>query len=262
MRKILTKKFFERKAPEVARDLLGKFLIARTDADFTQIDAENKYLCKSTPINIRANPRGNLRESARRKAAMMITEVEAYDGFKDKASHASPVRSFLLRSRSDINNKSSEKSLTSNGASRGKTMRNAPMFGEAGRWYVYFTYGMHWMLNVVCGKNGYPAAVLIRGAIIANHPNGLRLGQRKSASSQRRSALCISGPARLTKFLKIGKKFNDKPADKKTGLWIEDRGVRIAAREIRRGARIGVDYAGKFWAKKSWRFYLAFSASR
>lgn len=172
MRKVLTKKFFERPVPDVAKDLLGKFLV---------------------------------KKSGKRETAVMMTEVEAYDGFKDKASHAS----------------------------RGRTERNAPMFGEADRWYVYFTYGMHWMLNIVCGKRDYPAAVLIRAV------EG------------------VNGPARLTKFLKIGKKINNRPADKKTGLWIEDRGVRIAAREIRRGARIGVDYAGKFWAKRRWRFYIS-----
>ncbi len=134
----------------------------------------------------------------------MITETEAYDGFKDKASHAS----------------------------RGKTARNAPMFGPAGVWYVYFTYGMHWMLNIVCGKKDYPSAVLIRGA-----------GD-------------IQGPARLTKFLKVAEKFNGEKAAAKTGLWIEDGGMKIKPRQIKRTPRIGVAYAGIYWAKKPLRFLL------
>src|SRR3989344_1000157 len=69
--------------------------------------------------------------------AYKITETEAYVGPHDKASHAH----------------------------RGKTKRNEVMFGPPGHWYVYFTYGMHYMLNIVTGRDGYPSAVLIRGII-------------------------------------------------------------------------------------------------
>ena len=134
---------------------------------------------------------------------LMITEVEAYVGPQDKASHAH----------------------------RGKTARNFPMFGEAGRWYVYFTYGMHWMLSIVAEPKDYPAAVLIRAV------EG------------------ISGPARLTKKLKIDERFNNKKALPKIGLWIENRGFKIKKHKIKRLPRVGVDYAGK-WAKKPLRFLL------
>ena len=170
MNKVLSQKFFNRSALKVAKKLLGKFLV-------------RKYKNK--------------------EITLMITEVEAYDGFDDKASHAS----------------------------RGKTERNKIMFGEAGKWYVYFTYGMHWMLNIIVGPKNYPAAILIRAA-----------GE-------------INGPARLTKYLKINKKFNGKPTNKKTKLWIEDRGVKISKSQIAKRERVGVDYAGK-WANKLYRFMI------
>ncbi|MEK7635793.1 MAG: DNA-3-methyladenine glycosylase [Patescibacteria group bacterium] len=171
MRKVLPQKFFNQSALKVAQNLLGKFLV---------------------------------RKLHNRKISLMITEVEAYDGFKDKASHAS----------------------------RGKTERNKIMFGLAGRFYVYFTYGMHWMLNIVTGSKNYPAAVLIRAA-----------GD-------------INGPAKLTKYLKIDKKFNGSTANRKTGLWFEDRGVKIKKSQIKKSKRIGVEYAGK-WANKHYRFFIS-----
>ena len=67
---------------------------------------------------------------------MPITEIEAYDGPDDLASHAS----------------------------RGMTPRNKVMFEKGGVWYVYLCYGTHWMLNIVTGEAGYPCAILIRGA--------------------------------------------------------------------------------------------------
>lgn len=137
----------------------------------------------------------------------MITETEAYGGEKDLASHAR----------------------------FGRTTRNAPMYKSGGRWYVYFTYGMHWLLNVISGQEGKPGGVLIRGV------EG------------------IKGPARVTKFFKIDKKFNDTPASLKTGLWIEarpDSAIKNVKCKIKNSPRIGVEYAGPVWSKKKWRFYL------
>jgi DNA-3-methyladenine glycosylase len=171
MAKIIGKNFFHQPTLTATENLLGKYLV---------------------------------RKIYRKKIALIITEVEAYDGPRDRASHAA----------------------------RGQTPRNAPMFEEGGIWYIYFTYGMHWMLNIVTGPRRYPAAVLIRGA-----------GE-------------ISGPARLTKFLKIDSRLNGAPAAKKSGLWIEDRGVKINPRDIKRTARIGVSYAGPVWSKKRYRLLL------
>lgn len=179
-RRKLSAKFFDRPTLTVAEALLGKFLVRR---------------CRGKEISL------------------MITEVEAYDGFKDRGSHAR----------------------------RGKTARNTPMFGKAGHWYVYFTYGMHWLINVVTGKAGYPAAVLIRGGI---------------AVVRDEKRIVLNGPAKVTKFLKVDGKFSGLPASAKAGLWIEDGGVRVPKNKIRRGPRVGIDYAGKYWAAKPWRFKM------
>lgn len=176
MRKILRRKFFERPALEIAEDLLGKYLVRRI---------------------------------GKNNVAAMITEVEAYDGLDDKASHAS----------------------------RGKTKRNEPMFGPAGCFYVYLIYGTHWMLNIVIGPKNYPAAILIRGGIMKN-------GRR------------LVGPSRFTKFLKIDKEFNNKEANRKTGFWFEDRGIKIKKFLIKKTPRIGVSYAGPIWSKKPYRLVL------
>ena len=174
-----------------------------------------------------------VRRRGKKQIAVMIAEAEAYDGPYDKASHAS----------------------------RGRTKRNEMMFGEAARFYVYFTYGMHWILNIVTGPKNYPAAILIRAAI---HNGEL-----------------INGPGRLTKYLKINKRLNGKFAIRRTGLWIEDRGVnphtkrgtvtliralgkiprsgvgvKIKPFKIIARKRIGVDYAGA-WVKKLYNFSIS-----
>lgn len=195
LKKILPQKFFNRQTLKVAQELLGKFLI---------------------------------RKIGRRLISGMITEVEAYIGPEDKASHASRLWRGSPR------------------AARGRTKRTEVMFGKAGYWYIYLVYGMHYCLNIVTEKKNYPAAVLIR-SICTNGANvKLPLGV---------CADCVRGPGRVSKYFKINKKFNTKPADKKTGLYIENRGIKIKPRDISRGKRIGVDYAGK-WENRLWRFYL------
>ena len=134
----------------------------------------------------------------------IIIETEAYTGPDDLASHASKGR---------------------------RTKRNAVMFGSPGTFYVYIVYGMHWMLNVVTGPIGYPAAVLLRGVE------------------------CIVGPARLTKALGINGDLNGKVANKETGFWFTE-GIRSPQKLITRSPRIGVDYAGPIWSSKPYRFSL------
>lgn len=117
-------------------------------------------------------------------------------------------------------------------ASKGKTKRTKIMFGRPGNFYVYLCYGMHYMLNVVTREHGYPAAVLLRG--IEN----------------------FDGPGKVTKFFKIGKNFNAKPAEESTGLWFEDREEVVSKNNIKKLPRVGVGYAGPAWSDKKWRFKL------
>jgi DNA-3-methyladenine glycosylase len=144
-----------------------------------------------------------VRRIGTRVIAAPITETEAYVGPHDLACHGS----------------------------KGRTERTEVMFGPAGHWYVYFIYGIHWMLNAVTDDEGHPAAVLVRGA-----------GE-------------WDGPAKLTKALQIDRRFYASPIAPQSDLWIEDRGLTIPARTIRRTPRIGVDYSG-VWAAKPYRFVL------
>jgi DNA-3-methyladenine glycosylase len=134
---------------------------------------------------------------------MTINETEAYDGEEDLACHAS----------------------------KGKTPRNQVMYGEPGVIYLYLCYGMHWLLNIVCEKKGYPAAVLLRGTLEVN------------------------GPGRLTKKLGIDGQLNRKRAVYSNGLWFEQGD--LVKKEIQTGPRIGVNYAGEYWAKKPYRFWFS-----
>jgi DNA-3-methyladenine glycosylase len=139
-----------------------------------------------------------------RKESFLITEVEAYDSERDLACHAS----------------------------KGRTSRTETLYMAGGVWYVYFVYGMHHMLNLVTGPEGYPAAVLIRGLE------------------------SISGPGRITRALGIDRRLNRLAADKSSGLHLEDIGYDVPRRFVRSSPRIGVDYAGPLWSGKKWRFNL------
>jgi len=157
--------------------------------------------------------------------ASMITEVEAYDGFDDKASHAS----------------------------RGKTKRNAVMFAEGGVWYVYLCYGVHWMLNLVTGPKDYPAAILIRGTADVEGPGRLT---KYFDINKRFNGKCALGTPSNSPSYRGGGPDEADSTDNVGGLRIEDRDANIDTARITATPRIGVDYAGE-WADKPYRFVLA-----
>ncbi|HLK42270.1 MAG TPA: DNA-3-methyladenine glycosylase [Thermoleophilia bacterium] len=157
-----------------------------------------------------------------------IVEVEAYRGESDPASHAY----------------------------RGCTARNATMFGREGHLYVYFTYGMHWCANVVCGEKGVARAVLLRAAAPVAGLAELRAARfgssaRRPPASQRDRDLC-SGPAKLAQAMGLTGEHDG--AD----LVLGDLGVVLAADGIEPPAspgtstRIGLS-AG---TEQPWRFFV------
>ncbi|TRZ81121.1 MAG: DNA-3-methyladenine glycosylase [Nitrosopumilales archaeon] len=131
---------------------------------------------------------------------------------------------------------------------RGMTERNKAMFGEVGRAYVYFTYGMHYCVNAVARSPDYLAgAVLIRSLFPQHGINFM---------SKRRKTLDISnlanGPAKLTQALKITKNEYGQDLTKKSNLYVVE-GIKVKRSEITSGSRIGIKKA----TDKLWNFKIS-----
>ena len=154
----------------------------------------------------------------------IITETEAYDGEEDLACHA----------RS------------------GKTRRNELLYGAPGIAYIYFTYGMHWLLNAVTRAAGEPAAVRIR----AVEPlEGIGYIARQRENQPRR--LWCNGPAKLTRALGIDGSQHGLPLyDPASHLRIEP-GIEIPPDIIHSGPRVGIDYAPEPWRSIPWRLWIS-----
>jgi len=151
-----------------------------------------------------------------------VVETEAYAGPEDRAAHSS----------------------------RGQTTRNAVMFGAPGHLYVYFIYGMHHCVNVVCGPGDKPEAVLIR-AVAIDQGADLALTRRRGGTLPSLLRLS-SGPGNTAAAFGIDRSVNG--ADLTSGPIYLQQGeppAHIAARP-----RIGIAYAGE-WAELPWRFLVA-----
>lgn len=153
------------------------------------------------------------------RLAGIITETEAYIGEEDLGCHARA----------------------------GRTPRTAVMYGPAGHAYVYFTYGMHWLLNVVTEREGFPAAVLIR----AIRP----VAGVETIRARRRGRDC-DGPAKVTVALGIDGSHNGLDlCARASGLWIEP-GEAVAESDVLRGPRVGLNSVPEPWKSIPWRFRL------
>jgi DNA-3-methyladenine glycosylase len=152
-----------------------------------------------------------------KKLAGLITETEAYISEKDLACHARA----------------------------GLTPRTRVMYGEPGHAYVYFTYGNHWMLNVVTEKEGFPAAVLIRA---------IQPVEGVEIMSETRNGRDTFGPGKLCQAMGITKRENRVDlTESASGLWIEA-GVKVPNSLVTKSPRVGLNNTPEPWLSKPWRF--------
>ena len=158
-----------------------------------------------------------VRDVGGHRVCAMIAETEAYKGPRDRASHAYGGR---------------------------RTRRVEPLYRDGGTAYVYFVYGMHWMLNLSTAGEGRPEGVLIRAIV---------------TDAVTKPAL-LAGPGRVTRHLRIDGAQHGADVTASRELWLEDRGVRVPERCVTKGPRVGIDYAGVYWAARPWRFRIAGTA--
>jgi DNA-3-methyladenine glycosylase len=184
----LARSFYSRPTLEVAKDILGKYLVRR---------------------------------SGTKTLIGKIVEVEAYLGSRDPASHAY----------------------------RGRTERNAVMFGRGGHLYVYFTYGMHFCANVVTEQTGIAGAILIRGVEPVRGTTTMVRNRRIHGAVTGFKNL-TNGPARFCQAFGIGRKENG--IDLLGPTIYLTKGVRVPASSIRRSGRVGI----RRGTTHKWRFFL------
>lgn len=155
--------------------------------------------------------------------SVRLTEVEAYDGARDPGSHAF----------------------------RGRTARNASMFGPPGTLYVYFTYGMHWCCNIGCGPEGMASAVLMRGGEVV-------AGQEIALERRRHCPVrdLARGPARLAQALALTRDQDGVRVTDVQGEVSVTRPPHGLGGTVLTGPRVGLRGPGGDGATYPWRFWL------
>lgn len=146
---------------------------------------------------------------------MRISETEAYIGEDDAACHAHAGT---------------------------RTPRTEIMYSQGGVFYVYLTYGIHHMLNLVSGPLESPEAVLIRAGFLTEDSEPLVEEQLLVASKQLKHMKRLAGPGKLTKVLQIDRTLYGKPITPTSKVWVEDDGCQPP---LSLRPRIGIDYAGE-----------------
>jgi len=150
-----------------------------------------------------------------------IVETEAYRGMEDLGCHA----------RS------------------GCTPRNAVMFGPPGHAYVYFTYGMHWMLNFVTEREGFPAAVLLRAVV---PQDGLeKIAARRPGKPR---SIWTDGPGKICQAFGVDRSLNGTDLCAQESLLYLETGLPVSAESVTTGPRVGLNNVPEPWKSIPWRF--------
>src|SRR3569832_2474289 len=121
-----------------------------------------------------------------------------------------------------------------------RTARVEPLYGDGGTVYVYLVYGQHRLLNFSTAGAERPEGVFFRVFLVVSVGRFLLF-----------VGLCL-----VCNHFHIDKRRDGADATCSELIWLEDRGVRIPARSIIRGPRVGVDYAGPYWAARPWRYWM------
>src|SRR5258708_5107519 len=156
------------------------------------------------------------------RLAGLISETEAYVGQTDLACHAR----FGLTPRSHV------------------------MFGPPGHAYVYFTYGMHWMLNIVTEPEGFPAAVLIRAIV----PEEGLLVMQARRGPRAAPARLTDGPGKLAQAMGIDKALNGADLCAPGATLFIERAPALPGAPVHHGPRIGLNHTPEPWKSIPWRF--------
>lgn len=164
--------------------------------------------------------------------AGVVTETEAYQGEKDLGCHAKA----------------------------GLTPRTRVMYGPPGRAYIYFTYGMHWMLNTVTGMEGEPAAVLIR-SVFPIYGQDI-MGELRPTGKPNQGVISqkgwTDGPAKLCQAFSLSGSMNGCDLCEPDGeLRIMDAGIRIPSDQITNTSRIGLFSVPEPWKSIPWRWLVS-----
>jgi DNA-3-methyladenine glycosylase len=164
-----------------------------------------------------------VRLEGERRLSGYITETEAYRGEADLGCHAKA----------------------------GRTPRTQLMYGPPGHAYVYFTYGMHWMLNFVTEAEGFPAAVLLRG-LFPTESREVIAARRKGQPPAR----WTDGPAKICQALDIDQRFNGADLCAPEAVLFIETGLAIPDESVTIGPRVGLYTVPEPWKSIPWRFKL------